>query len=68
MSENIGDKVYTPENIAKKIIEEFNLEGKVLDPFRGKGAFYDNLPETVSKEWCELDNGKDFFQFNERVD
>ena len=50
MSKNIGDKVYTPENIAKKIIEEFNLEGKVLDPFRGKGAFYDNLPETVSKE------------------
>ena len=68
MSKNIGDKVYIPENIAKKIIDEFNLEGKVLDPFRGKGAFYDNLPKTVSKEWCELDDNKDFFQFTENVD
>ena len=68
MSKNIGDKVYTPENIAKKIISEFNLEGIVLDPFKGKGAFYDNLPETVQKDWCELDEGKDFFHYTERVD
>jgi hypothetical protein len=68
MSKNIGDKVYTPENIAKKIISEFNLEGVVLDPFKGKGAFYDNLPETVKKDWCELDEGKDFFHYTERVD
>ena len=62
MSQNIGDKVYTPDGIAKKLIEEFELEGKVLDPFKGKGAFYDNLPTTVQKDWCELDDGKDFFQ------
>lgn len=68
MSKNIGDKVYTPENIAKQIISEFDLSGTVLDPFKGKGAFYDNFPETVKKDWCEIDDGKDFFTFNERVD
>lgn len=55
-----NDKISTPENIARYIINLFPLSGKVLDPFRGKGAFYDNLPETISKDWCEIDSGKDF--------
>lgn len=68
MSNNIGDKVYTPANIAKHIIDSFSISGKVLDPFKGKGAFFDNFPENVEKDWCELDEGKDFFQYNEMVD
>ena len=68
MSQNIGDKVYTPPKIAKRIIDSFDLKGKVLDPFKGKGAFYDNFPETVEKDWCELDEGKDFFNYNDPVD
>ena len=63
-----ADKVYTPENIAKLIINKFNLSGKVLDPFKGKGAFYNNYPETVKKDWCEIDEGKDFFEYKEHVD
>lgn len=62
------DKVYTPENIAKLIINKFNLSGKVLDPFKGQGAFYHNYPETVKKDWCEIDEGKDFFEYKEHVD
>lgn len=62
------DKVYTPTNIAKLIIDKFPLEGKVLDAFKGKGAFYDNYPDTVEKEWCEIDNGKDFFEYDTHVD
>ena len=62
------DKVYTPEPIAKLIISKFALSGKVLDPFKGKGAFYDNLPEDVEKDWCEIDDGRDFFEYNEHVD
>ena len=62
------DKVYTPDNIAKEIIAKFDITGKVLDAFRGKGAFYDNYPADVIKDWCEIDNGKDFFAYNERVD
>ena len=63
-----ADKVYTPENIAKLIINKFKLSGKVLDPFKGKGAFYNNYPETVKKDWCEIDEGKDFFEYKEHVD
>jgi len=68
MSANIGDNVYTPPAVAKRIIDEFELFGTVLEPFRGKGAFYDNYPNSVKKLWCEISNGRDFFDFNERVD
>ena len=68
MSQNIGDVVYTPAHIAKKIIDEFELSGLVLDPFKGKGAFYDNLPDTVFKSWCEISEGKDFFSYTEHPD
>ncbi|MDY5928682.1 MAG: hypothetical protein SPJ27_01425 [Candidatus Onthovivens sp.] len=63
-----NDKIYTPVETAKDIISKFNLSGKVLDPFKGGGAFYDNLPETVEKDWCEIDLGRDFFDYNEKVD
>ena len=62
------DKVYTPEPIAKLIINKFSLSGKVLDAFKGKGVFYDNYPDTVEKDWCEIDEGRDFFEYNEHVD
>ena len=62
------DKVYTPSNISKLIIDKFPLNGKVLDAFKGKGSFYDNYPDNVEKDWCEIDEGKDFFEYNEHVD
>ena len=62
------DKVYTPSGIAKEIIGKFDLSGKVLDPFRGKGAFYNNLPDNVEKDWCEIDDGKNFFDYEDKVD
>ena len=62
------DKVYTPTNIAKLIIDKFSLSGKVLDAFKGKGSFYNNYPDTVEKDWCEIDEGRDFFEYNEHVD
>ncbi len=63
-----NDKVYTPIECAKTIINLFPLKGKVLDPFKGKGAFYDNFPDDVIKEWCEIDEGKDFFEYHKKVD
>ena len=54
------DKVYTPEPIAKLIINKFPLSGKVLDAFKGNGSFYNNYPDTVEKDWCEIDEGRDF--------
>ena len=63
-----NDKIYTPLETAKTIISKFELYGKVLDPFKGDGAFYNNLPDNVEKDWCEIDLDKDFFDYNEKVD
>lgn len=63
-----NDKIYTPLPIAKEIIDLFELKGKVLDAFKGGGAFYDQLPATVHKDWCEIDDGRDFFDYTDKVD
>lgn len=61
------DMVMTPEGLAKVIITHFNPSGIILDPSRGNGAFYDNYP-TSTKDWCELGEGKDFFDYEQKVD
>ena len=66
--QNPNDKVRTPLHIAKAIIEQFEIKGKILDPFKGDGAFYDQYPSNLDKYWCEIDEDKDFFDFNEKVD
>ena len=63
-----NDKIYTLELLAKKIIKMFPLSGKVLDPFKGGGAFYNNLPTHTENDWCEIDDGKDFFKWETNVD
>lgn len=64
------DVIYTPKLLAREIINMVPLaeNDTVLDPFRGKGAFYDQYPENVTKLWCEISDGLDFFEFNEEVD
>lgn len=65
-----NDKIYTPLPIAKQIIELFNFndDDLLLDPFLGKGAFYNQYPDFVRKEWCEIDKGRDFFDYTDNVD
>lgn len=63
-----NDKIYTPLHVAKQVIDTFGLYGKVLDPFMGGGAFYDQLPNYVQKDWCEIDKGRDFFDYTNKVD
>ena len=64
-----NDVLYTPLPIAIKLINMIGIKetDKVLDPSRGKGIFYDNLPPCI-KDWCEITDGKDFFEYNEEVD
>lgn len=64
--ENPNDMVYTPDEIAKQIVSIFAPSGKILEPCKGKGAFMKYLPENTL--WCEIKEGKDFFEFKEKVD
>ncbi len=62
------DLVYTPPELAKTIIDNFPIAGKVLDPARGVGAFYDQFPSEVHKDWCEISEGRDFYSYTNTVD
>ena len=61
------DLVMTPPFVAKNIIDHFNPTGKILDPCRGQGAFYDQYPEYCEKDWCELAEGKNFYDYQKKV-
>lgn len=57
------DDFATPPGLAASLVPLVRLApGQVvLDPFRGPGAFFDAIPETCAKRWCEVKEGQDFF-------
>ena len=59
------DVVYTPRWLSRLIINHFNPTPLCLDPCRGDGAFYDYLP--AGSEWCEIEDGQDFFTWDKPV-
>jgi|TARA_R110001592_G_scaffold126804_1_gene338279 hypothetical protein len=61
---------YTPIEITKELIKDIEfIDGEtVLETCRGGGAFYDILPDNIIKDWCEIDMGRDFFEYNNKVD
>lgn len=61
---NGNDKVYTPDYLAKQIIDHYNPCGYVLEPFRGKGAFSNQFSADCACDWCEIDDGRDYFTYN----
>ena len=63
-----NDDVYTPPEIAKIMLEYLPYsEGETfLEPCRGKGAIYECLPD--NKDWCEIKEGRDFFEWQKEVD
>ena len=61
-----SDIVMTPFNIAKMMIKEFNPTGTILEPCRGTGNIYNQLPKP--KDWCEITQGKDFFDYYDNID
>ena len=63
---NKNDVVFTPDNIAKQICEMFDIKGIVLEPCKGEGAFLKYLPENT--EWCEIADGKNYYDYNKKVD
>ena len=65
-----NDKFYTPTELAKLMIDisDLNNNDLVLEPCRGDGAIINQFPPSVRAEWCEIDQGKDFFDYHKKVD
>ena len=66
ISLNGADVVYTPDWVAKDMVDWFKPSGRILEPSAGDGVFLRYLPKDTL--WCEIEKGRDFFAFNERVD
>lgn len=63
---NKNDVVFTPDWLAQRICSMFEISGRVLEPCSGEGAFLKYLPlDTI---WCEITEGKNYYDFNEKVD
>lgn len=62
------DMVMTPPELAVEIIDHFRPSGFILDPCRGEGAFYNNFPCGNDPDWCEISQGRDFFDYHKHVD
>jgi hypothetical protein len=61
---------YTDENLVKYCLGflKFNDSDFVLDVGAGKNmVWYKNL-NVQNKDWCEIELGKDFFDYNKEVD
>jgi hypothetical protein len=61
-----NDLFFTPPELAKQIISHYNPKGICLEPCFGEGAFYNAMPEP--KDWCEITKGRDFFEYDKKVD
>ena len=64
------DDFTTPPDLARSLLELVRIEpgSVVLDPCRGSGSFFNAFPEAARREWCEIKEGRDFFQRRERAD
>ena len=60
-----NDEIDTPFDLAIKIVTYFNPKGKILEPCKGNDGFYRT---GIFTDWCEIKDGKDFFDYNEKVD
>ena len=60
----------TPLAVALKLIEMAEIEDDdiVLAPCRGDGVIYNNLPDYCQKDWVEILDGCNFFDYNAPVD
>ena len=62
---NSNDIVMTPEKLCEKIVSHFKPNGIILEPCKGTGNFLKYIPNAL---WCEISEGKDFFEFHGKVD
>ena len=65
-----NDIFITPLPLAKQQIDliDNNIEYKWLDPCANSGNYYKQFPKDNKKDYCEILEDKDFFEYNEEVD
>jgi len=74
-----NDEVQTPVDLAVEIMNHFKPTGKILEPCKGDGNFiqayesYNLITQLENNEgikwgYCEINEDKDFFDFNGKVD
>jgi hypothetical protein len=66
---NPNDVFITPIDLAKLHISKITLNDNEVwyDPFKNNGSYYNQF-KTENKLWSEILEGKDFFDFNEKID
>lgn len=67
--ENPNDIFITPPKLALLHINTISaIKDEIwFDPFKNSGNYYNQFP-TENKKWTEILEGKDFFEFNEKID
>ena len=60
------DCIQTPIELAMKLVNHFKPKGRILEPCKGTGNFLKVLPSGT--EWCEILEGRDFFEYSGKVD
>lgn len=60
-----NDVVMTPIPLAERLVSHFKPTGKGLEPCCGCGNILQFLSDS---DWCEISLGRDFFDYNEKVD
>ena len=65
-----NDIFITPLELAKKHIDMIDVrEGELwLDPCKNNGSYYNQFPENVDKDYCEILEDKDFFSYEGEPD
>ena len=60
----------TPNDLCVELLKFLTFDDSdiVLEPFRGEGGFYNNFPDNVVKEWCEITKGKDWQSYTGNID
>lgn len=66
---NKNDKCMTPRKVAEQLcyLLPVKMLDSCLDAFAGENAFYNSLP-SLNIDWCEIDRGRDFFEYHKKVD
>ena len=68
--DNANDVFITPLELAKKAIDMVDYQENFVlyDTFKNSGSYYNQFPSECEKEWSEILDGKDFFEFDKDID